>query len=281
MAYNDDHITQPDYITVDNTVYRSTDNTYNTVMILKPDQERDTSGTYNVFIDCTFTEYADLGVFSQNLDIEILEPSNCAPGEGGIDDSSCSDSSQYEASDDDLGNGMSADDSSNDGYSGNDMGSSDSSGDGASGPGDNVSSDTTGDGVSDDLGRRRLRMADDFSDVEMNVDLIENEREGRAKRRSYMHGTPRSYSADAATHKHNDHKGEKKRGRKLQRAAPTPIKTKNVQKCPVGQYMAKNSQKCDLCLPRTVFVDRLSSLDLAQNSIVDANCPSAFVDTNL
>jgi hypothetical protein len=65
-------------------------------------------------------------------------------------------------SDDDLGNGVSADDSSNDGYSGNDMGSSDSSNDGPS-IGDNVTSDTTGDGESDDLGRRRLEKENDFA----------------------------------------------------------------------------------------------------------------------
>ena len=65
-------------------------------------------------------------------------------------------------SDDDLGNGVSADDSSNDGYSGNDMGSSDSSNDGPS-IGDNVSSDTTEDGDSDNLGRRRLEKENNFA----------------------------------------------------------------------------------------------------------------------
>jgi len=95
----------------------------------------------------------------------------CAPGEGGSNDSSCSDSSQEEASDDDLGNGMSADDSSNDGYSGNDMNSSDSSGDGPSGPDDIWTSDTTGDGESADDGGRRL-LEDDKADVEHGVEVV-------------------------------------------------------------------------------------------------------------
>lgn len=116
----------------------------------------------------------------------MLEESQCKPGEGGTNDSSCSESSEEVMSDDDLGNGMSADDSSNDGYSGNDMNSSDSSGDGVS-LGDNVSSDTTDDGVSDDFGRRNL------SDVEMDVEL---EHEGRAIRRSFNGGLPRSYSVE-------------------------------------------------------------------------------------
>jgi len=152
-------------------VYNSIDSTYNTQLILKPIDTRDNSGIFEVFIECEFIEYPDLGVFAQGINVEILEPSKCANGEGGTNDSSCSDSSEEVMSDDDLGNGMSANDSSNDGYSGNDMLSSDSSNDGAS-YGDNVSSDTTGDGVSDDFGRRRLDNT--FSDIEMNVELNGN-----------------------------------------------------------------------------------------------------------
>jgi len=121
---------------------------------LKPINTRDATGQYNIFLECEFTEYPDLGVFTQQIEVEILEPSKCVPNEGGTADSSCSDSSEEEVSNDDLGNGVSADDSSNDGYSGNDQGSSDSSNDGPS-LRDNVTSDTTGDGESDNLGRRR------------------------------------------------------------------------------------------------------------------------------
>lgn len=163
-AFYADH-TQPDFLQVNNRVYNSINNTYNTHLILRPTSERDTVGNYSVFIDCEFTEYPDLGVFSQGINVEILEESDCKPGEGGTNDSSCSESSEEIQSDDDLGNGISADDSSNDGYSGNDMNSSDSSGDGIS-LGDNVTSDTTEDGLSDDLGRRRL---DAVTDIEHDI----------------------------------------------------------------------------------------------------------------
>jgi len=188
-AFMDD-TTQPDYLQVNNRIYDSIDGVYKTQLLLRPKSDRDQTGNFQVFIECEFVEYPDLGVFSQGVTVEILEESPCKPGEGGTNDSSCSDSSEEVQSDDDLGNGMSADDSSNDGYSGNDMNSSDSSGDGAS-YGDNVTSDTTEDGPSDDFGRRLLG---EMTEFEMKD---EHEREGRLARRSFNGGFARSYSVDA------------------------------------------------------------------------------------
>lgn len=50
------------------------------------------------------------------------------------------------------------------------------------------------------------------------------------------------------------------------------------QHCPVGQYMAKDSQQCALCFPRTLFIDRQRPVDLAQNSAIHTSCPSAYVE---
>ena len=177
-AHYDDHVSTPEFLILNNRVLRSVDNTFNTEVLLRPIPERDSIGHYDVFIDCEFIEYPDLNVFSQKISVDVIEWAPCKPGEGGTNDSSCSDSSEEVMSDDDLGNGVSADDSSNDGYSGNDMASSDSSGDGPS-IGDNVTSDTTGDGDSgDDWGPRRL---DDFTDVEHGVDLMSETQNERAR----------------------------------------------------------------------------------------------------
>lgn len=185
-AYESDHVTVPAWLQINNDEPNPMQGSrQDTQLWLKPKIDRDEAGTFEVFIDCEFVEYPDLGVFTSQIQVEIAEPSNCQPGEGGTAgyDSSCSDSSQ-EVMSDDVVNGMS-DDSSNDGFSGNDMNSSDSSGDGPS-LGDNISSDTTGDGVSDDWGRRRLSVNDGISDVEHNVDLSET-RDGRPLRRN-QHG---------------------------------------------------------------------------------------------
>jgi len=299
MAYFADHETSPDYLHVNNRVYNSIDNTYNTQLVLKPIESRDTSGTYEVFIDCEFIEYPDLNVFSQQIEVEILERSQCAPGEGGTNDSSCSDSSEEVQSDDDLGNGVSADDSSNDGYSGNDMNSSDSSGDGPS-LGDNVTSDTTGDGPSDDNGGRRLREDDGITDVELNVELNQTEDE-RISRKSTVSSkagkAPRSKSVDAAAREYSSIMHGKNTARKelaskkmrepaAERRQLQPqmissnggksIRNNSVtNNCPTGQYMSKDSNKCALCLPRALFVDRLRRVDLAQNSIAHKDCPSS------
>lgn len=45
--------------------------------------------------------------------------------------------------------------------------------------------------------------------------------------------------------------------------------------------MAKDSTKCSLCYPRTIFVDRMREVDLAMNADVNIDCPSAFVESNL
>ena len=262
-AYFEDH-SQPSFLQVNNRVYNSIDGTYNTQLVLRPVSGRDQTGNFQVFIDCEFIEYPDLGVFSQGINVEVLEESNCAPGEGGTNDSSCSESSEEVQSDDDLGNGVSADDSSNDGYSGNDMGSSDSSGDGAS-LGDNVTSDTTEDGPSDDFGRRRLD--DDLTDVDRDIEL---DREGRPVRRSFNGGIARSYSEEAVQARKEKLFGAnqarkltetKKESRNLQKeTTPQPIKTLSSnalgQKCPTGQYLSKDSNQCALCYPRAIFVDR-------------------------
>lgn len=251
-AYLLDHVTMPSWLTVNNNVYNSIDNTYNTQLVLKPISGRDNTGEYAVYIDCEFIEYPDLGVFSSQIQVEILEPSNCQPGEGGTNDSSCSDSSEEVMSDDDLGNGVSADDSSNDGYSGNDMNSSDSSNDGPS-IGDNFSSDTTGDGVSDDLGRRRLADDSGFPDVPMNVELAQvsakEERAPRTTRRTHHGKVPRSFSADEGRLAREDLTKMHKRDSRDLQSSPQMIQVEKhadrkdiTMKCPVGQYLPKDSE---------------------------------------
>ena len=203
-SYMADRTTQPDFLTVNNRIFDEVLETYNTQLILKPIDTRDATGQYNIFLDCLFTEYPDLGVFTQQINVEIMEPSRCQPGEGGTNDSSCSDSSEEQISDDDQGNGIS-DDSSGDGYSGNDQASSDSSGDGPS-LGDNVTSDTTGDGESDNLGRRRLK------DDERNFAMTEPEEDVEEKPLIRMNhrGEPARFhnlhSADEAVKKVKKHK---------------------------------------------------------------------------
>ena len=138
-AFMADHETQPDFLTVNNRIFDTQTETYNTQLVLKPIEDRDETGQFNIFLDCTFAEYADLGVFTQQINVEILEPSQCNAAEGGTNDSDCEDEEGRRLmSDDDFDFGVSADDSSNDGYSGNDMGSSDSSGDGPSIDSDNA-----------------------------------------------------------------------------------------------------------------------------------------------
>lgn len=288
-AYLADRATQPDFLAVNNRIFDAALSAYNTQLVLKPIADRDETGQFNIFLDCAFTEYPDLGVFTQQINVEILEPSRCAPGEGGTNDSSCSDSSEEVQSDDDLGNGVSADDSSNDGYSGNAMGSSDSSGDGPS-LRDNVTSDTTGDGESDNLGRRRLRELEEKS-FAMTHAAGEEEHE-KPRIRLNHRGEPArfhraAHSADEAAqvvkrHQRNQNKKvrEPAAERRNMQGAPKPHMVQALapaQHCPVGQYMAKDSSQCALCFPRTLFVDRKRAIDLAENAAVHASCPSAYV----
>lgn len=285
QAYETDHVTVPLYLQVNNDEPNPMQgNRKETQLWLKPKVNRDQAGVFEVFIDCEFVEYPDLGVFTSQIEVEIMEPSNCAPGEGGPAgyDSSCSDSSEWEISDDAV-NGVS-DDSSNDGYSGNDPNSSDSSGDGPS-LGDNITSDTTGDGASDDWGRRMLRDDDGISDVEHNVDLSET-RDGRPLRRNQHGAVARSQSIDNTAYpesKHGKHPARMTPDRRqLQQTAPQPILTAatesaNVRACPLGQYMPKDSDQCQLCHPRTIFVDRNRPVDLSQNSVMHESCPTSFL----
>jgi len=77
-------------------------------------------------------------------------------------------------------------------------------------------------------------------------------------------------------------KSLQQRHRELQSGAPQPISTNSLSNlCPVGQYMKQDSTQCSLCLPNSLFFDRSRPIDLKQNSIIDKECPSAFVDNKI
>ena len=69
-AYLQDR-SQPAYITVNNRVYNSIDNTYNTQLVLKPISGRDATGIFNVFIDCGLTDYPSVTHLNQGIKVEI------------------------------------------------------------------------------------------------------------------------------------------------------------------------------------------------------------------
>ena len=66
---------QPVYLTVENRVYNSIDNSYNTKLVLKPASGRDATGIFNVNIDCGLTDYPNASRLLQTIKVEITATS--------------------------------------------------------------------------------------------------------------------------------------------------------------------------------------------------------------